>query len=89
MDLNLLGKSKMGRPKGALKGDKVELENCLVFLKARNIGVSQVSRTLGLSITLVYRWFKGNITPQRLEELKELVKAIKVWEQENGRKYGG
>jgi hypothetical protein len=87
MDLSKLAVPKRGRP--IMKGGPQDvLLECIVFLKSRKIGVPQLIKVMDISLVGAYRWYRGcKISPEKLEELQEVVKAIKVWEKENGKEY--
>jgi len=87
MDLKLLDK-KLGRPfmKKATKG---EFDNCIAFFESRGITPYKICQVIDVSMTSIYRWWQyRNITQDRLDQLKELIRAIEKWELENGRQYG-
>jgi hypothetical protein len=47
-----------------------------------------VAKACGVSTTSASRWFKGNISQPRLEQLTTLLGKIKDYEQEKGKSFG-
>ena len=94
MDLKTLGQElvalkpiRTGRPPSK-QGDLKEMEQIKAFFAKRDIPRSRVAKQIGVSFTSVCRWWEGNVTENRLEQLKELVEKIETVEKMAGKPFG-
>jgi predicted XRE-type DNA-binding protein len=71
------------------RGNLQEMEAIKAFFAERNIPRNRIAKQLGVTFTSVFRWWRGDITQMRLEQLKELANQIAKAEEINGNIFGG
>jgi len=65
-----------------------EVEKVIAEFRNRKITYYRLARSLNVSSTAAAKWFKGQISQARLEQLKDLLAKVQNWEEENGRLFG-